>query len=56
MDDYAHEAVNHSVSQYAKEMIHINGIDSFWAAFKRDYRCTFHHVSPQHLQRVRRTA
>ncbi len=32
-------------------MAHTNGIESFWAAFKRGYHGTFHHISPKHLQR-----
>jgi len=51
MDDYAHEAINHSVSQYVSGMAHTNGVESIWALLKRGYHGTFHHVSPQHLHR-----
>ncbi|MCY4460610.1 MAG: IS1595 family transposase [Albidovulum sp.] len=51
MDDYAHEAVSHSVSLYGHEMAHTNGVESFWAILKRGYHGTFHHLSPQHLHR-----
>ena len=30
---------------------HVNGVESFWAGLKRGYHGTFHHVSPQHLDR-----
>ena len=51
MDDYDHQSVNHSASEYVRGNAHTNGIESFWAAFKRGYRGTFHHVSPKHLHR-----
>ena len=51
MWDYQHEAVKHSVGEYVKDMAHTNGIESFWSMLKRAYGGTFHHISPQHLQR-----
>ncbi len=30
---------------------HTNGMESFWAMFKRGYHGTFHQISPKHLQR-----
>ncbi|MCE2523342.1 MAG: IS1595 family transposase [Rhodobacteraceae bacterium] len=51
MDDYHHATVNHSVSEYVNGMAHTNGMESFWAALKRGYHGTFHHMSPQHLHR-----
>ena len=51
MDDYHHEAVKHSVSEYVNGMAHVNGLESMWSMFKRGYHGTFHHVSPQHLHR-----
>ncbi len=46
-----HEAVKHSVSQYVNGMAHTNGIESFWAMFKRGYVGTYHQVSVKHLDR-----
>jgi transposase-like protein len=46
-----HETVRHSVSEYVREQAHVNGVESFWAGLKRGYHGTFHHVSPEHLDR-----
>lgn len=46
-----HLSVKHSVGEYVKDMVSTNGIESFWAQFKRGYDGTFHHVSAQHLER-----
>ena len=48
---YRHESVNHSVSQYVNDMAHTNGMESFWSLLKRGYHGTFHHISPEHLNR-----
>lgn len=48
---FDHESVNHSVSEYAREMAHTNGMEAFWALLKRGFNGTFHHISPQHLHR-----
>lgn len=46
-----HEAVHHSTGQYVNRMAHVNGVESFWAALKRGYHGTHHHVSAKHLDR-----
>ncbi len=51
MDDYDHQTVKHSVSQYVSGMAHTNGLESFWAMLKRGYHGAYHHISPKHLQR-----
>lgn len=51
MDEYYHEAVNHSVSEYVRNQAHTNGIESYWALLRRGYHGTFHKISPKHLQR-----
>ena len=51
MDEYDHEAVNHSVSEYVRDQAHVNGIESYWASLRRGYHGTFHKISPKHLQR-----
>ncbi len=48
---YRHTAVKHSVSEYVRDQAHTNGIESFWAIFKRGYHGTYHHVSEKHLNR-----
>lgn len=51
MPEFDHEAVNHSVKEYVRDMAHTNGIESFWAMLKRGYQGTFHHFSEKHMQR-----
>ncbi len=46
-----HETVKHSIGEYVRNQAHTNGIESFWAALKRGYHGTFHHISPKHLHR-----
>ena len=46
-----HKSVNHKVKQYVDGMAHTNGIESFWAALKRGYHGTYHHMSAKHLNR-----
>ena len=49
--DFDHEAVNHSVGEYVRDMAHINGMESFWSMLKRAHKGTFHKISPKHLDR-----
>ena len=51
MTGFDHEQVNHNVGEYVRGMAHTNGIESFWALFKRGYQGTFHHLSTKHLDR-----
>lgn len=46
-----HETVNHSAGEYVRGDVHTNGIESFWAMFKRAHKGTFHKMSAKHLQR-----
>ena len=46
-----HQTVRHSVAEYVNGQAHVNGVESFWAGLKRGYHGTFHHVSPEHLDR-----
>ena len=32
-------------------MVHVNGMESFWALLKRGYYGIFHHISVKHLHR-----
>ena len=48
---FEHETVKHSISEYVNGQAHTNGIESFWAALKRGYHGTYHHMSEKHLGR-----
>ena len=51
MTEFDHEAVNHSVSEYVREMVSTNGMESFWAMLKRGHQGIYHKMSPKHLDR-----
>ncbi len=46
-----HESVRHSAGEYVRNQVHVNGIESFWAMFKRAHKGTFHQLSAKHLDR-----
>ena len=48
---YRYESVNHSVGQWVNDMVHANGVESFWAMFKRTFHGTYHHMSKKYLNR-----
>jgi len=48
---YIRTAVNHSGRQFVDGDAHTNGIESFWALFKRGYHGVYHQMSKKHLQR-----
>lgn len=49
---YKHEFVNHGKREYVRANdIHTNGIEGFWAHFKRVVFSTYHCVSKDYLQR-----
>lgn len=47
----SHEAVNHSGGEYVRGDAHTNTVEGYFSILKRGIVGTFHHVSPQHLQR-----
>ena len=49
--DRLHRSVNHSISEYVRGQVHVNGVESFWSMLKRGYQGTFHKMSPKHLDR-----
>ena len=49
-----HEAVNHKVGEYVRGDAHTNGMESFWALFKRGFHGTYHKMSNKHLPRYLR--
>ena len=48
---FDHETVKHSVKEYVRGKVHTNGVESFWAMFKRGHKGTYHKMSPKHLHR-----
>ena len=46
-----HDTVNHTIDEYVRGQVHVNGIESFWSMLKRAHKGTFHYISPKHLQR-----
>jgi transposase-like protein len=49
---FQHEKVQHKLGEYVRSgQIHTNGIESFWALFKRGYVGIYHWMSHKHLQR-----
>lgn len=47
----SHESVNHSGGEYVRGDAHTNTVEGYFSILKRGIIGTFHHVSPQHLQR-----
>jgi len=47
----SHEHVNHGAGEYVRGDAHTNTAEGYFSIFKRGIIGTFHHVSPQHLQR-----
>jgi transposase len=50
-EGFKHRRVRHSQGEHVRGKVHINGMESFWAQFKRSVHGTFHHISPQHTQK-----
>jgi len=46
-----HHVVVHSQKEYVRGSVHTNGIESFWALFKRGYHGTYHQMSRKHLDK-----
>lgn len=51
LQGYDHTVINHSSGEYVKGDAHTNGIESFWALFKRGYQGIYHWMSKGHMQR-----
>jgi transposase-like protein len=47
----AHETVCHSKLEFTRSDAHVNTAESFFSLLKRGLHGSFHHVSPEHLQR-----
>jgi len=48
---YIRTAVNHSGKVFVRGDAHTNGIESFWALFKRGFHGVYHQMSRKHLQK-----
>ena len=48
---FRHSQVRHAQGEYVRGQVHSNGIESFWALFKRGYIGVYHLMSAKHLQR-----
>ena len=46
-----HETVKHSIGEYVRDNVHTNGVESFWALFKRGQKGVYHKMSKKHLHR-----
>ena len=49
--EYVRNIIRHGLKQYVVGDCHTNGIESFWALFKRGYHGVYHQMSRKHLQR-----
>ena len=49
--EFNHATVDHMAKEYVNGDCHTNGIESFWALFKRGYHGVYHQMSKKHLQR-----
>jgi transposase-like protein len=49
--DYSHETVDHSSGEYVRDAVTTNGIEGYFANFKRGLIGVYHHVSAEHLHR-----
>ncbi len=46
-----HDLVNHKRKEYVRGNVHTNTLEGWFSLLKRGINGTFHHVSPQHLDR-----
>lgn len=48
---FNHATVTHSLREYVRGYVHINGIERLWSVLERDLKGVFHKLSPRHLDR-----
>lgn len=46
-----HEVVTHSAGEYARDDVHTNTVESYFALLKKGVIGSFHHISKEHLDR-----
>ena len=49
--EYVRSIIRHGLKEFSKGDCNTNGIESFWALFKRGYHGVYHQMSPKHLHR-----
>jgi transposase-like protein len=49
--EYVRDFIRHGLKEFSKGDCNTNGIESFWALFKRGYHGVYHQMSKKHLQR-----
>jgi transposase-like protein len=50
-ENFNRGVIRHSLKEFVNGDCHTNGIESFWALFKRGYHGVYHSMSRKHLQR-----
>lgn len=50
MDEFVHQYIDHA-TEYVRGNVHTNGIENFWALFKRSLRGTYVNCDVEHLSR-----
>ncbi len=48
---FNHQTICHKLNKYVDGLTHTQGIESFWALFKRGYHGVYHFMSAKHLQK-----
>lgn len=51
LTDYVHMTVNHGTGEYARDGIHVNGVEGYWSRLKQSIGGTHIHVSGKHLEK-----
>jgi transposase-like protein len=49
--EYVRDIIRHGLKEFSKGDCNTNGIESFWALFKRGYHGVYHQMSKKHLHR-----
>ena len=47
---YTHETVQHGAGEYARDGVHVNGLEGYWSMLKKGIRSTHIHVSGEYLK------
>lgn len=47
---YSHETVEHGAGEYARNGIHVNGLEGYWSILKKGIRSTHIHVGKEYLE------
>jgi len=47
---YSHETVEHGAGEYARNGVHVNGIEGYWSILKKGIKSTHIHVGKEYLE------